>query len=154
MKCQKFSANWRIISLAILSSWLQSHHVIWYKHLHIGCPRSAHYVFSKLDFGLCPMILMVIIIVDHGLKVHFDLRKIKNSSKRPIIRQNMRFWAVFPFGWFSATVRHGGDYPCSKANLMLDRLKTKRHSTLLSNIGQHFRLSNIDMKLLGLRFAC
>ena len=31
------------------------------------------------------------------------------------------------------TVRHG-DYPFSKAKLMLDRLKTKRHSTLLPNI--------------------
>ena len=34
----------------------------------------------------------------------------------------------------TATVLHGGDYPFSQAKLMLDRLKTKRHSTLLPNI--------------------
>ena len=34
----------------------------------------------------------------------------------------------------AATVLYGGDYPFSKAKLMLDRLKTKRHSRPLPNI--------------------
>ena len=34
-----------------------------YEAICIGCPRSGHYVFNKLDQGLSQMILMVIIKV-------------------------------------------------------------------------------------------
>ena len=57
----------------------------------LGCPRSGHYVFNKLDYGLSSMILMVINNDTHDLKVHFDLKKSRIRQKRPIIRQNMKF---------------------------------------------------------------
>ena len=49
-----------------------------------------------------------------------------------------RFWSMNRVSakrvFAAATVLYGGDYPFSKAKLMLDRLKTKRHSRLLPNI--------------------
>ena len=55
--------------------------------LSVGCPQSEHYVFSNLDYGLSQMILMVTIMINHDLKVHFDLKKNLESARKPLESQ-------------------------------------------------------------------
>ena len=45
-----------------------------------------------------------------------------------------RILSSFLFAVFTQAVPDGGNYPCTIAKLMFDRLKKKWHSTLLHNI--------------------
>ena len=55
------------------------------------------------------------------------VEKTENSRKTRIL-------SSFLNAVFTKTVLHGGDYPFTKARLILDRLKMKRYSPLLPNM--------------------